>query len=123
MNRPSFTIQPQELGFSMLLIDPRGEEMLRSKKFPSYSTCEKFLSDLKVHMCFHSNFYRTKSPGGSYGFEIRTCWDELIATSRSFETREEREAAMQLTFKINKHAVFMHHTANMNTTAALQYCA
>jgi uncharacterized protein YegP (UPF0339 family) len=123
MKRPTFTINQNNFGYEISLLDPNKEIMLTSKKHPNYKSCEKFLATLKVHMCFHSNFCRTKNMVGKYGFEVRTCWDELIATSRMFNSREEREDGMQDVFKANKDAIFTHTSIQAPEKTTLQICA
>ena len=59
-------------------------------------------------MRFQTNFCRSKNLTGQYGFEVRTCWDELIATSTWFATMEERADAMYSAFDCNTNAIFVH---------------
>ncbi len=123
MKRPSFTINQNNFGFELALLNSDQFLVLKSKKFPNYKSCEKFLATLKVHMCFHANFCRTKNISGNYGFEIRTCWDELIATSIQYASRELREEAMQEAFAANKNAIFVHKPLNSHNQEDLMLSA
>jgi hypothetical protein len=107
MNRPSFIITKSNGNFNLELYSADDFLMARSKPFATLRECEKFIDILKVHMCFQTNFCRSKNRVGQYGFEIRTCWDELIGCSLWFQTREDRELAMQQTFVANKDAVYV----------------
>ncbi len=105
MNRSTFIIEEQNEKFTIELYSKNDFLLVRSKPFDSYKECEKFIDTLKVHMCFQTNFCRSKNRAGQYGFEIRTCWDDLIGTSLWFQTRTGREEAMEETFLANKDAV------------------
>ena len=107
MNRSSFIIEKGNGNFNLELYSADNYLLVRSKPFTTLRECEKFIDTLKVHMCFQTNFCRSKSRLGQYGFEIRTCWDELIGCSLWFQTREDRELAMQQAFVANKDAVFV----------------
>ncbi len=107
MNRSSFIIENSNGNFNLELYSADDFLMVRSKQFSTLHECEKCIDILKVHMCFQTNFCRNKNRSGQYGFEIRTCWDELIGCSLWFQTREDRELAMQQTFVANKDAVFV----------------
>jgi hypothetical protein len=107
MNRSSFTIEKGNGNFNLESYSADRFLLVRSKPFTTLRECEKFMDTLKVHMCFQTNFCRSKSRLGQYGFEIRTCWDELIGCSLWFQTREDRELAMQQTFVANKNAVLV----------------
>jgi hypothetical protein len=107
MNRSSFIIENSNGNFNLELYSADDFLMVRSKQFSTLHECEKFIDILKVHMCFQTNFCRNKNRSGQYGFEIRTCWDELIGCSLWFQTREDRELAMQQAFVANKDAVFV----------------
>ena len=107
MNRSSFIIENSNGNFNLELYSADDFLMVRSKQFSTLHECEKFIDILKVHMCFQTNFCRSKNRSGQYGFEIRTCWDELIGCSLWFQTREDRELAMQQAFVANKDAVFV----------------
>ena len=107
MNRSSFIIENSNGNFNLELYSADDFLMVRSKQFSTLHECEKFIDILKVHMCFQTNFCRNKNRSGQYGFEIRTSWDELIGCSLWFQTREDRELAMQQAFVANKDAVFV----------------
>lgn len=114
MTRPTVYIQKFDSLFRLQMHDVNQFLLLQSKSFETARECENFVDVLRVHMRFQTNFSRCKNMAGHYGFEVRTCWDDLIATSAWFANREEREAAMQRTFDANTLAVFVHtsmHTA------------
>lgn len=108
MKRPTFYIRENNAQFHLEMQDENGLQVLQSKEFDKARECEKFVDVLRVHMRFQTNFSRSKNMAGQYGFEIRTCWDDLIATSAWFNNREDREAAMQGAFDANTNAVFVH---------------
>ena len=108
MKRPIYTIKNEQSKFHLQLFDEKENLILTGKGFDTFRECEKFLATLRVHLCFQTNFSRSKNMGGQYGFEIRTCWDDLISTSSWFATRQERENAMAKAFEANKNAVFIH---------------
>ncbi|MDB4107564.1 hypothetical protein N8368_02765 [Bacteroidia bacterium] len=108
MKRPTYTISEIDSQFRLQLFVEDASLILESKCFNTFRECEKFLATLKVHLCFQTNFCRSKNDGGQYGFEIRTCWDDLIAQSSWFADRIEREDAMNLAFTANKTAEFIH---------------
>lgn len=108
MKRPTVYIQEINSLFRLQMHDGNEFLLLQSKSFGTPRECEKFVDVLRVHMRFQTNFTRCKNMAGHYGFEVRTCWDDLIATSVWFANREEREAAMQRTFDANTLAVFVH---------------
>jgi len=108
MNRPTFYIQKNNTQYALQLHDAQDNLLLSSKFFADFRRCEKFLDELRVHMCFQTNFSRCKNQQGLFGFEIRTCWDDLVASSIWFTSRKERETAMQVTFQANKNAIFIH---------------
>jgi hypothetical protein len=107
MNRSSFIIDNSNGNFNLELYSADDFLVIRSKPFATRLECEKFMDILKVHMCFQTNFCRSKNRTGQYGFEIRTCWDELIGCSLWFQTREDRELGMQQAFVANKDAVYI----------------
>ncbi len=123
MKKPIYTIIEHEQGFNLRLLSEEGELILGSNNYASFRECEKFLATLKVHMCFQTNFCRTKNAGGKFGFEIRTCWDDLIAISKQYETREEREEGMHEAFSSNKKAVFMYGAHPIQKPISLMHCA
>lgn len=106
--RPIYTIENSEGKFTLHLYSEDSFLILKSKPFDSFKLCEKFLDTLRVHLCFQTNFSRSKNLAGQYGFDIRTCWDDLVASSTWFADRNEREAIMKLAFDANKNAVFVH---------------
>ncbi|MBT6236624.1 MAG: hypothetical protein HOI49_11120 [Bacteroidetes bacterium] len=110
MKRPIFYIQENNAKFHVKMHDQNDLLLLVSKSFETYRECEKFVDILRVHMRFQTNFSRRKNIAGQYGFEIRTCWDDLIATSAWFNSRQDREDAMQAAFDANTDAVFVHKT-------------
>ncbi len=107
MKRPTVYIQEINSLFRLQMHDGNEFLLLQSKSFETPRECEKFVDVLRVHMRFQTNFTRCKNMAGHYGFEVRTCWDDLIATSVWFANREEREVAMQRTFDANTLAVFV----------------
>ena len=104
MNNAFFYLQHTTEQFSVNLTNFLGETILLGREIDKKFDYRKQLQALKTHLCFHSNYHKTKSCKGFYGFEIRTCWDELIAQSIFFETREERDNAMNEVFQANKVA-------------------
>jgi hypothetical protein len=58
-------------------------------------------------MCFQSNFFRTKITAETFSFEIRTCWDDLMAFGPEFNTRFERNELMHAIQEMSKQAVFV----------------
>ncbi|MFB1004723.1 MAG: hypothetical protein QMC70_11375 [Bacteroidia bacterium] len=108
MKRPTFYIQESKAQFLLKMQDENELLLLSSKTFNTALECEKFVDILRVHMRFQTNFSRSKNRAGQYGFEVRTCWDDLIAKSAWFNTRQDREAAMQAAYDANTHAVFLH---------------
>ncbi|MFT4597984.1 MAG: hypothetical protein ACI95K_000802 [Lentimonas sp.] len=108
MKRSIYTITEKNDQFFLQLFDEKENLILKSKSFETFQLCEKFLATLRLHLCFQTNFSRSKNMSGQFGFEIRTCWDELIGSSMWFASRQEREDAMQLAFHLNKDAVFVH---------------
>lgn len=108
MKRPIYTISEVDSKFQLQLFSNNSILILESKPFNSFKECEKFLDTLRVHLCFQTNFSRSKNISGQFGFEIRTCWDDLIANSSWFSSRSEREEAMNTAFNANKNAVFVH---------------
>ncbi len=107
MKRPTFYIQESKAQFLLKMQDENELLLLSSKKFNTALECKKFVDILRVHMRFQTNFSRSKNIVGQYGFEIRTCWDDLIAKSAWYNTRQDREVAMQTAFDTNKHAVLV----------------
>lgn len=108
MKRATYTISKSNEQFKLQLYSANTLLILESKPFDTFRACEKFLDTLRVHLCFQTNFSRAKNRAGQYGFDIRTCWDDLIASSSWFTSRQEREEIMQSTFYANKNAVFVH---------------
>lgn len=108
MKRPIYTIHQENSTFLLQLFDEKENLILTGKAFNTFKECEKFLATLRVHLCFQTNFSRSKNTSGQYGFEIRTCWDDLIASSSWYANRQEREDAMQQAFALNKDANFVH---------------
>ena len=108
MKRPIYTITENASEYRLQLFNSDAILILESKTFDTYRACEKFLDTLRVHLRFQTNFSRAKNMTGQYGFDIRTCWDDLIASSAWFSTREEREFIMEGVFAANTDAVFVH---------------
>ena len=108
MKRPSFYITEKSAQFHLQMQDENELLLLTGKAFCTFRECEKFVDVLRVHMRFQTNFSRSKNMAGQYGFEVRTCWDDLIAKSAWFNSREDREKAMQAAFVANTNAVFVH---------------
>ncbi|MBT8326093.1 MAG: hypothetical protein KJP21_00130 [Bacteroidia bacterium] len=123
MKKPTYTIIEHEDGFNLRLLNENDELILGSTNYTTFKECEKFLATLKVHMCFQTNFCRTKNAKGKFGFEIRTCWDDLIAISNQYETRNEREEAMLEAFDSNKKAVFIYGKHPIQKPISLMHCA
>lgn len=124
MKKSIYTIIENEALFMLNLKSEEDQLILSSKSFNSFRECEKFLDTLRVHMCFQTNFCRSKNAEGMFGFEIRTCWDDLIAQSKWFSSRADREEAMRLAFDGNKSAVFMHTPMYpSNIHSELEICA
>ena len=108
MKSSIFTIIEKDHEFKLQLFDVNENLLLTSKGFSSFNKCQDFMATLRVHLCFQTNFSRCKNMSAEYGFEIRTCWDDLIASSEWFASREERSLAMEAVFRANKNAVFVH---------------
>ncbi len=105
MKKPIYNITRSDSMFQLQLFDNYKNIVLTSKTFNTYQECSVFFDTLRVQMRFQTNFFRSKSKDGLFGFEIRTCWDELIASSSWFATRDERASAMQKTFDTNRMAI------------------
>ncbi len=118
MKKSTYVIRKKEEKYSLQLFNENKIFMLESKNFDSYKSCKKFLDILRVHLYFQTNFSRSKNRAGQFGFEIRTCWDELIASSSWFSSREERESFMSATFKCSKNAV-LEDTPSIYSTKIL----
>jgi hypothetical protein len=108
MKRPIYTIEERDANFHLELYDPSVNLLLTSKSFTTFKECQKFVDVLRLHMRFQTNYVRSKNDTGQYGFEIRTCWDELIAVSTWFATLEERADAMLTAYDCNEIAAFVH---------------
>jgi hypothetical protein len=108
MKRPIYTIEEHRSTFRLELYDREVNLLLISKSFTAFRDCQKFVDILRLHMHFQTNYVKTKNDTGQYGFEVRTCWDELIATSTWFATMEERADGMQNAFASNTDAIFVH---------------
>ena len=108
MKKPTFRIQEENSAYTIQMYDDKNHFLLESKEFTNYKSCQEFIDRLRVHMCFQTNFSRCKNDQGLFGFEIRTCWDDLIASSAWYISREKREKAMNITFQCNKEAIFIH---------------
>lgn len=108
MKKPTFRIREENSAYSIQMYDDKSHFVLESKEFTNYESCHEFIDRLRVHMCFQTNFSRCKNDQGLFGFEIRTCWDDLIASSAWYISREKREKAMNIAFQCNKEAIFIH---------------
>lgn len=106
--KPLFQIEKNNSSYSLQMFDKNENFILKSKIFKDYKSCLDFLDRLRIHMCFQTNFSRCKNNHGLFGFEIRTCWDDLIASSGWYMSREKRENAMNNAFQCNKEAIFIH---------------
>ena len=116
MKRPTFYIQESKAQYLLKMQDENELLLLSSKTFNTAIECEKFVDILRVHMRFQTNFSRSKNMAGQYGFEVRTCWDDLIAKSAWFNTRQDREAAMQSAYIANTHAVLATYRHEMTSS-------
>ena len=126
MKRATFYITNHQGKFQLGMKSKQQLVLLQGKCFDTERECEKFIDILRLHMRFQTNFNRTKSRNGRYGFQIRTCWDDLIAESLWYNNRADREAAMQEAFDANSDAVFTHTTMYddaQTTYASLQVVA
>ena len=112
MKKPTFRIQEENSAYTIQMYDDKNHFLLESKEFTNYESCQEFIDRLRVHMCFQTNFSRCKNDQGLFGFEIRTCWDDLIASSAWYISREKREKAMNIAFQCNKEAIFIHTMLN-----------
>lgn len=110
-----YTIESRDNEYFLQLYSSEGFLIIESQPFKSFKLCQKYLDTLRVHLCFQTNFSRTKNLTGQYGFDIRTCWDDKVASSGWYADRAEREKAMNLAFDSNKKAVFMHSNKYKNT--------
>ena len=108
MMKPTFQITKNKSRYTLQMYDEGEHFILESKAFYDFKSCLDFLDRLRVHMCFQTNFSRCKNNQGLFGFEIRTCWDDLIASSGWYISREKREYAMNKAFQCNKEAIFIH---------------
>lgn len=115
MKRSIYTIAENNGQFILQLFDEKENLILTSKSFESFALCQKFLATLRLHLCFQTNFSRSKNISGQFGYEIRTCWDELIGSSTWFASRQEREESMHTAFRLNKDAVFVHTSMYQQT--------
>jgi hypothetical protein len=106
--KPIFQITKIKSRYTLQMYDEGQHFILGSKAFDDYKSCIDFLDRLRVHMCFQTNFSRCKNDHGLFGFEIRTCWDDLIASSGWYISREKREYAMNKAFQCNKEAIFIY---------------
>ncbi|MDB4161741.1 hypothetical protein N9772_05185 [Bacteroidia bacterium] len=113
MKRPTFYIQESKTQYLLKMQDENELLLLSSKTFNTAIECEKFVDILRVHMRFQTNFSRSKNMAGQYGFEVRTCWDDLIAKSAWFNTRQDREVAMQSAYIANTHALLATYRHKM----------
>ena len=126
MKKPTFRIQEENSAYSIQMYDAKSHFVLESKEFTNYESCQEFIDRLRVHMCFQTNFSRCKNDQDLFGFEIRTCWDDLIASSAWYISREKRERAMNIAFQCNKEAIFIHtplHEKDDNTTKSIMNVA
>ena len=113
MKKPTFRIQEENSAYTIQMYDDKNHFLLESKEFTNYKSCQEFIDRLRVHMCFQTNFSRCKNDQNLFGFEIRTCWDDLIASSAWYISREKREKAMNIAFQCNKEAIFIHTTLHI----------
>lgn len=116
MKKPTFRIQEENSAYTIQMYDDKSHFVLDSKEFTNYKSCLEFIDRLRVHMCFQTNFSRCKNDQGLFGFEIRTCWDDLIASSAWYISREKREDAMNKAFQCNKEAIFIHTNIHTKKT-------
>ena len=126
MKKPTFRIQEENSAYTIQMYDDKNHFVLESKEFTNYKSCQEFIDRLRVHMCFQTNFSRCKNDQDLFGFEIRTCWDDLIASSAWYISREKRERAMNIAFQCNKEAIFIHtplHEKDDNTTKSIMNVA
>jgi hypothetical protein len=126
MKKPTFRIQEENSAYTIQMYDDKNHFLLESKEFTNYKSCQEFIDRLRVHMCFQTNFSRCKNDQDLFGFEIRTCWDDLIASSAWYISREKRERAMNIAFQCNKEAIFIHtplHEKDDNTTKSIMNVA
>lgn len=119
MKRATFYISSVKSKFQLCMKNEHHLVLLKGKELDTERACEKFVDILRLHMRFQTNFNRTKNMSGRFGFQIRTCWDDLIAESLWYNTREDREAAMQEAFDANADAIFVHQ--QMHPSAASGY--
>jgi hypothetical protein len=120
--KPLFQIEKNNSSYKLQMFDENEHFILESKAFKDYKSCLEFLDRLRIHMCFQTNFSRCKNDHGLFGFEIRTCWDDLIASSGWYISREKRENAMNKAFQCNKEAIFIHtkiHTKKPTQIASI----
>ena len=115
MKRPIYTIEERGSTFHLELYDQEVNLLVTSKSFSTFKECHQFLDTLRLHKHFQTNYVKTKNDTGQYGFEVRTCWDELIASSTWFASIEERSDGLQAAFACNTSAVFVN--TNMYTEA------
>jgi hypothetical protein len=126
MKKPTFRIQEENSAYTIQMYNDKNHFLLESKEFTNYKSCQEFIDRLRVHMCFQTNFSRCKNDQDLFGFEIRTCWDDLIASSAWYISREKRERAMNIAFQCNKEAIFIHtplHEKDDNTTKSIMNVA
>jgi len=104
MNNAFFYIEQADSNFKINLTNFNGQTILIGKEMDSKFGYKKYFQSMKTHLCFQTNYNRIRNLDGTFGFEVRTCWDELIGESISFTTRDERDAAMTEIFNSNKVA-------------------
>ncbi len=106
MNKPFYTITENDNRFCLELFDRNCNLIIASKAFERYKDCYEFLDRVKLHMCFQTNFCRKRFDNGCFGFEVRTCWDDLVAESKQYLTRQEREDGMLDALNASKNAQY-----------------
>ena len=89
-----YTISQDYKGYVVTFITKEGDALLNSLPFECINKAPDVIQKVKLHICFQSNFVRKTYGLNAFGFEVRTCWDDLVAESIIFNTRQEIEEAM-----------------------------
>jgi hypothetical protein len=107
MYTPVYSIQKSTKGYQIELCLERGNPLLTSKPFSSLAGAQDLLQQIRLHVNIQTNFNRKTYEDGAFGFEVRTCWDDLLAVSQRYYTRKDREDAMIRTLELSRKAQFV----------------
>lgn len=107
MNTPFYSIEKLTNGYQIELCVERGFPLLTSKQFNSLEEAQDLLQQIRLHVNIQTNINRKTYNDGTFGFEVRTCWDDLLAVSQTYYSRNDREEAMIKTLELSKKARFV----------------